>query len=143
MSKTLKTIKRLAAKILDAGESRIRILDQKKAMDALTGDDVRGLIKEGVIVLVPKKGVGRSKAADKAARKRSGRRRGTGSRRGSANLSKQMWMRKIRALRRVLKQAKPTLVKGAYGRVYERIKGNAFRDKKHLREYLREKKLVK
>jgi ribosomal protein L19E len=56
---SLKTVRRLAARLLRAGESRIRIIDAKRASEALTGDDVRSLIAEGVIALEPPRGVRR------------------------------------------------------------------------------------
>ena len=46
----------------------------KKAKDALTTEDVRGLISQGVVVELPKTGVGRGKAKIKQARKQAGRR---------------------------------------------------------------------
>ncbi|MBI5229150.1 50S ribosomal protein L19e [Candidatus Micrarchaeota archaeon] len=143
---SLKTIKRVAADILKCGTTRIRILDAKKASEALTREDVKGLINEGVIKKVPAKGIGRGKAKMKQERKLHGRRSGPGSKKGSrfALLSrKERWTRKSRAQRRLLKSMKNRLAKGAHKKVYLMIKGNAFRDKKHLKDYLVEKGLVK
>jgi len=48
-------IKRMAASVLKCGISRIRIKDAKEALQAMTKDDVRGLIKRGIVVKLQKK----------------------------------------------------------------------------------------
>ncbi len=136
------TVKRLAASILGVGESRIRVLDAKKAGEALTRDDLRGLIEKKLVVAVQKKGVGRAKAAQRAARKRAGRRGGRGSRKGSRAVEKILWAGKIRAQRKFLSAVRPRLGR-AYRRVYLMMKGNAFRDVGALKAFLAENKLLK
>lgn len=141
----LKTIRRLASSITNAGGTRIKILDQAKAKEALTRDDVRSLIKQGIIVVEQKKGVGRDKARFKQSRKQAGRRRGVGSKMGSkfaGTSRKDLWVVKVRSQRVLLKSLKPKLQKGAYRELYSRIKGNYFRNKKHLISYLNENKLL-
>lgn len=143
---SLKTIRRLAADILKCGESRVRIIDAKKASEALTREDVKGLIDEGVVKEIPMTGVGRGKARLKHERKHSGRRRGEGSKKGGkfSSLSrKDRWMSKVRSQRKLLAVYKQIMDPGAYKKVYFMVKGNSFRDKKHLREYLAEKGLMK
>ena len=54
-----KQVKRLAARVLGVGEKRIRIRDLEKAQQAMTGDDVRALMKQGAIEVLQKKGVSR------------------------------------------------------------------------------------
>ncbi|MCX6767476.1 MAG: 50S ribosomal protein L19e [Candidatus Micrarchaeota archaeon] len=137
----LGTVKRLAASIMGVGESRVRIMDAKKAGEALTRDDVRGLIASGTVLALPKSGVGRAKAAAGMAKKRSGR--GRGSRKGSRAIGKIMWMRKTRAQRKFLAKVKARLEKGAYRRAYRMVKGNAFKDVAGLRSFLTENKLLK
>jgi len=143
---SLKTIRRLAADVLKVGETHVKILDVKRAGDALTRDDVRTLIKESAIVATQKKGVGRAKASWKQGRKKLGRRVGLGSRKGSALAKvsrKKRWMVKVRSLRRVLSVLRNGLKKGAYRKVYLMVKGGQFRSKKQLREFVREQKLLK
>jgi len=139
----LSTVRRLAAAIMKVGESRVRIIDAKKAAEALTRDDVRELIRTGVVAAVAKKGVGRAKAIEKNARKRMGRRGGRGSRKGSKSLGKALWMRKTRAQRGYLASIKKGMGTGGYRKVYRMIKGNAFKDLAALKAFLAEKKLVK
>jgi large subunit ribosomal protein L19e len=143
---SLKTVKRLAADILKAGESRVRIVDAKKAGEAMTREDVKGLLKEGVVVLLQKKGVGRGKAKLRQEKRRKGRRRGRGSRKGAkyATLGrKEQWMKRVRAQRRLLKSLKGRLKEGSYKKLYVMVKGNAFKDKRQLDSFIQQNKLLK
>jgi large subunit ribosomal protein L19e len=138
----LKTVKRLAANLLGVGESHVKILDAKRASEALTRDDVRGLLKEGVVFVEHKKGVGRGKARFKQDRKHAGRRRGVGSRKGSKRIEKKIWMKRVRALRRVLKRFSDSMDSRAYRNAYKKIKGGYFKNKRHLVSFLKEKKIL-
>lgn len=135
---SLKTVKRVVSRLKKAGESRVRIMDPKAAESALTAEDIRGLLKSGAVIVLPETGTGRGKARIAAVRRKAGRGRGEGSRHGtpSAVLSdKKRWMRRVRALRRLLKSIKPTLAEGSYKRLYRMVKGGSVRDKKQLLEY--------
>ena len=139
----MKTIRRIAARAFKAGESRGKIMDEAAAKDALTGDDVRGLVKSGAIRILRKKGVGRGKAVEKAKRKRSGRRRGEGSVKGSASRdSKREWMESIRAQRKLLHSLKNGLESSDYRMLYRRVKGGYFRSKRALLAFVKENKLL-
>lgn len=143
---SIKTTQRLASRITGAGTSRVAIRDFKAAKDALTADDVRELLKSGGIEIRPQKGVGRAKAKAKQARKEAGRRRGSGSRKGSQFSKmnrKTRWVTKVRAQRKVLSNMKPRLTEGAYRELYSQVKGNMFRDKKHLLSYAVSKGFLK
>ncbi|OIO24533.1 hypothetical protein AUJ14_06035 [Candidatus Micrarchaeota archaeon CG1_02_55_22] len=132
---SLKTIRKLASRVFNAGVSRVRIRDNAKVKDALSADDVRQLEKEGAIELLPVKGVGRGKARKRDTRKKLGRRMGAGRRKGTSKAvmtPKTKWISKIRAQRELLHKLRPRLVEGAYGTLYRRVKGNNFRDRKHL-----------
>ncbi len=139
-------MRRLAASIANAGTSRVKILNPARAKEALTRDDVRSLIKQGVITVEQKKGVGRAKAAFKQSRKHAGRRRGPGSRQGAKYAlvpRKARWVVKVRSQRVLLKSLKPRLEKGSYRDLYSKIKGNYFRNRKHLLSFVVESKLLK
>lgn len=141
---SLQTIRRIAARISKAGESRVKIIDATRAAQALTAEDVRGLIKDGVVVITAKRGPSRAAARFKQSRLRAGRRRGKGSLKGSkfAGLTqKDQWIQKVRALRSLLKSLKPKLKEGAYRSVYRKVKGNAFKNKHALLTYLKENSL--
>ncbi len=136
---SVKTVRRVAAHLLKSGESRIRILDAKRASEALTREDIRGMIKEKLVIALPKSGVSRGKARRTQKRKRAGRGRGEGSRQGAKYAGvtrKSLWMRKIRALRKTLRNNKYRLSGGDYRKIYKMISGNAFREKRILLDYI-------
>jgi large subunit ribosomal protein L19e len=138
-------VRRIAARILGVGERRIRMLpaEAKRIGEALTGEDVRSLIKQGIVYAARARGVSRSRARTVHAKTKG--RGGEGSRKGtrySAFPRKRIWMSKTRAQRRALREAKATLKKGAYRTAYRMIKGRAFKSKAHLAGYLKEKGLI-
>jgi large subunit ribosomal protein L19e len=133
------TVRRIAAYLLNSGVSRIRILDAKRAREALTREDVRNLIKEKVVIAIPKQGISRGKARITQTRKHAGRGRGEGKKKGSmyAQTSrKQLWMRKIRALKNTLRNNKFRLDSADYREIFRMIKGNAFKGKAQLLEFI-------
>src|SRR2546426_6067895 len=76
---SLKSQRRLAADLLGGGLNRVWIdpEDIDRVQSAITRDEVKKLIREGSISLLPKTGVSRGRV-----RARSGRRKGAGSRKG-------------------------------------------------------------
>ncbi len=138
---SLKTIRRMAGRAFNAGIKRIKILDAKKASEALTTDDVRMLEKTGVIKVVHSTSVGRGKARARHLQKLLGRRRGPGRHKGTPNAvlnTKTRWLAQVRAQRKLLAHIKPTLAEGAYQRLYRMVKGGLFRNKKSLETYVNE-----
>lgn len=134
------TVKRLAAKVLGVGESRVRIVDMDKALEAVTTDDVQNLVSQGVIAMRPAKTNSRGRARAKK-ENRAKRSAGQGRRRGTANArfpSKERWMIKVRAQRKHLKvlEEKKKLKPSITRKLYLMIKGNYFRSKKHMEEYV-------
>ena len=141
---SLQTIRRIAARLSKAGESRVKIMDTERAGQALTSEDVRGLIKDGVILIEAKRGPTRAGARFKQSRMRAGRRRGKGSQKGSkyAGLTaKDQWIQKVRAQRSLLSSLRSKLKEGAFRSVYRKVKGNAFKNKHALMTYLKENNL--
>jgi large subunit ribosomal protein L19e len=141
----LNQVKKLAAKVSGVGETKIRIRDREKAAQAMTRDDVRALIKQGKIEALPKVGVSKFRARKIKAQKKKGRQRGHGTRRGAKKARtprKQIWMTKVRALRRKLVSIRPELKEGAYRTLYNMIKGGYFRDKGHLMLYVKEREMM-
>jgi large subunit ribosomal protein L19e len=135
----ISTVRRVAARILGAGESRIRILDTKRATEALTAEDVRGLIRDKAVIAIPKDGVSRGKARITQQRKHAGRGRGKGSKKGSmyaGTTKKDLWMRKVRSQRKTLRNNKFRLSSQNYRRIYGMVSGNAFKGKKQLVEFI-------
>lgn len=136
---SVKTVRRVASEMLNIGQSRIRILDAKRASEALTREDVRGLLKDKAVIALPKQGISRGKAKITQTRKQSGRGRGKGSKKGAmyAGVSKkELWMRKVRALRKTLTNNKFRLDSADYREIYNMVRGNAFRGRKQLTEFI-------
>jgi large subunit ribosomal protein L19e len=140
----LRNQRRLAAAILDCGVGRVWIdpLHADAVAEAVTRQDVRGLIKKGYIAANQKAGTSTGRVRALAIQKESGRRKGPGSRKGAKGARsprKQKWIRTIRPLRATLaelrdsKKITPTL----YRVYYMKAKGGAFRSKAHLISHMR------
>ena len=143
----LKTQKRMAAEILKCGVTRVRVTADKSVEEALTREDIRGLIRSGLIKKVQKTGTGRSAAKKKLVQKKRGRRYESGSRKGrkgSLTKSKDIWMRKVRPIRKMLRELRDSgrIRKSDYRRLFMMVKGGAFRNKKHMFFYLKERELI-
>lgn len=132
--------KRIAAELMRCGVTRVRVKETKEAEEALTREDVRQLIQQGVIWKIQKKGTSRAKARHILKQKKRGRRRGSGSKKGRLTKSKPAWMSVIRAQRKLLADYRDAgqLSTANYRVLYGRTKGGMFRSKKHLLTYMRE-----
>ncbi len=126
--------KRLAAVALGVGTSRIWIDPEKSAdvANAITREDIRGLIKDGTIKSKQPQGVSRTRARITDAKRRQGHRTGHGSRKGAKRArtpKKALWMSKIRAQRRALRTLRDegALDRSTYRRMYRKAKGGEYR----------------
>ena len=137
--------KELAADLMKVGVGKIYIdpTNTTKVGEAMTKDDIRGLIADRIIKKRQDNSQSRGRSRDLAESKRKGRKRGKGKRKGTKNNrvgKKSTWINKVRAQRRTLKEIKaenPEAVKEkGYGDIYKKIKGNYFKGKKYLREYI-------
>src|SRR3989344_6754233 len=98
---TLRYQKRTAARIMKCGLSRVWIdpVRIKDVQEAITGHDIRRLIKDRVIEKLPKRGISSYRKNKIRLQKKKGRRRGQGSRKGHiGGLQKTQWVKKIRVL---------------------------------------------
>jgi large subunit ribosomal protein L19e len=141
--------KRIAAQVMNVGEGRVWIDPDasEDVAEAITREDIRGLIKEGSITIKQKKGVSRARARVRATQKALGRRKGHGSRKGPKGARdgrKKRWITKIRALRRRLKELRDegSMDKTAYRRLYNKANGGEFRNVAHLNDYITAKDLL-
>lgn len=142
--------KRLAAEVLGVGESRIWI-DPDKIEDvegAVTKEEIRRLIKEGVIRVKPVKGNSRARWKERHEKRKKGRRRGPGKRKGAktARLSKkEAWMNRIRKIRRYLRYLRDRGIidRKTYRRLYMLAKGGVFKSLSSLKSYMKEQGLLK
>jgi len=136
--------KRLAADLLKCGVHRVKLDPEKleDVLDAITREDVKGLIKDGVIYKEQKKGVSRARA------RRRRKKKGPGSRKGGkySRLSrKEQWMRRVRAQRRKLRELRDRglITKTVYRRVYRMVKAGAFKSIRRMIDYLEQNKLLR
>lgn len=141
----LKKAKELAARILKVGVNRIYIdpANLKKVEEAMTKDDVRGLIAERIVKKRKTNYQSKGRTRLAKAQRQKGRRRGKGKRKGTKNTrvdKKSNWMHKVRAQRAMLQELKKTnpsaVEEKGYGTLYKRIKGNFFKGKNYLKEYV-------
>ena len=140
----LRNKKRLAASILGIGVSRVWIDPQylEDVETAITRDDIKRLIREGVVRRLPPESQSRARARVLAAKKRDGLRQGPGSRSGSKHAvvkRKEAWMNKIRALRRRLRalRERRAITVSNYRKLYLMAKGGAFNSVAELDRYIR------
>ena len=132
--------KRLAASVLGCGVNRVWF-DPERATDvegAISRDDVRTLIKEGVVRAHPKKGVSRGRARDRDAKRSYGHRKGPGKRKGAAGArrpGKTQWIQRIRAIRRTMRALRDEGQIGPhlYRILYRKAAGGQFRSVAHMR----------
>jgi large subunit ribosomal protein L19e len=147
---SLRSQRRLAAKILNVGETRVWV-DPGRIEDvstAITREDIRKLVHEGVIQAVPEKGVSRSRARVIHLKKIKGLRRKHGSRKGKKAgrmQTKLTWTKKVRAIRRHLRELKSdkVITKAVYRDLYHMAKGGAFKSVSHLEQHIQTNKLAR
>ena len=139
----LRNQRRLAAEALKCGENRVWIDPEEieEVEKAVTRRDIRNLIKQGFIKARKKQGVSRGRARKLHAQQKKGRRRGYGSRKGTAYArlpKKRRWIRTIRPIRAYLRELKKEKLidKSMYRKYYIRAKGGEFKSKHHLKTHL-------
>ncbi len=140
----LKAKKRLAARVTGVGIHRIRFdtdhLDD--IADAITRENIRSLITANTIRIKSFTGTSKGRAHEKKAQKNK---RGTtqGSKQGRKGArvgKKEVYVAKVRALRRLLKIAKDRkdLTNPEFWTLYKKVGGNTVRNKAHLRLLMEE-----
>ncbi|HVN73163.1 MAG TPA: 50S ribosomal protein L19e [Methanoregula sp.] len=132
--------RRVVASLLKCGVNRVWF-DPSRISDienAISREDLRGLITEGVIKARQKKGVSRGRARARIAQRSYGHRKGAGKRKGAAgarNPSKTAWVQKIRAIRKVLVELRDagTIDRHLYRILYRKAAGGQFRSVAHMK----------
>lgn len=140
----LRSQRRLAAQILKVGQNRVWITPERMedVEAAITREEIKKLIHEGVIKSLPEKGVSRARARILHKKKKKGLRKGPGSRSGAAHAKiskKEAWMTRIRALRKRLRELKThrTITKDMYRRMYKMASSGKFESVADLERYLK------
>ncbi len=140
----LKAKKRLASRVTGVGVHRIRFdtdhLDD--VADAITRENIRSLITANTIRIKSFTGTSKGRAHTKKAQKNK---RGTTQgakkgRKGARVGKKEVYVAKVRALRRLLKIAKDRkdLTNPEFWILYKKVGGNTVRNKAHLRTLMDE-----
>ena len=140
--------RRIAAAVLNVGQNRIYIDPEgvEEVDAAITRQEIRKLIKDGVIKALPVKTTSRGRARERMAQKKAKRRRGAGSRKGakySVVPRKTRWMGRIRSQRRRLKRLRErrTITVSTYRSLYRKAKGGVFRSVAEMERYITENDL--
>jgi len=144
----LRSKRLIASRILKVGMDRVW-LDPSKSTEikeAITRDDIRKLVSQGVVLVKQKKGVSRGRFRAVIKQKRKGRMDGPGSRKGikTSRLGrKEMWVHRIRAQRQLINELlKKNVITGEnYILLRKKAKGGFFRSRKHIKLYLTEHNL--
>ncbi len=147
---SLKAQKRMAAEVLKCGENRVYfdpyLIDEIKM--AITREDIRNLVKEGIIIKKYKKGNSKNRKNQLHERKKKGRARGLGKRKGKKGArypKKKKWMNRIRPQRRELKKLRDRklITAGTYRKLYKNAKGGMFTSVAQMNRYIKEKDLIR
>lgn len=142
---SLRSQRRLAAEILKVGQNRIWI-DPNRIDDvetAITREEIKKLIHEKAIRPNSKQGVSRSRARLVHEKKRKGLRKGPGTRSKPRTSKKEIWMKKIRALRRRLRELKEkrVITENTYRQFYKMAGSGVFESIAELERHIKSKGL--
>ena len=137
--------KRLAADVLDVGQNRVWFDPdaQSDIAEAITREDIRGLVDEGTIQAENARGNSRGRARERDEKRSYGHRKGPGSRKGSKGArknEKQDWQDRIRAQRRTLRELRDDgdITQTQYRELYNMSKGGEFDSVRRMQNYIEE-----
>ena len=139
--------RRMAALIMKCGKNRVYLNPNniEDIAEAVTRQDIRKLVKEGVIFPKQKKGISNGRFKARMAQKAAGKRKGHGSRKGAKYArfpKKRRWINTIRPIRRVLREYRDggNISAETYRKYYRHSSGGMFRSIYHMKTHIKAEK---
>ena len=139
----LKNQRRMAAEVLKCGENRVWMNPDRldEVEKCITRADIRTAADSGLIKAKVKNGTSKARTRYAKAQKAKGKRKGPGSRKGTANArvsDKSRWIGTIRPIRAELKslRADGKITPSVYRLYYRRAKGGLYKSRAHLRQHM-------
>jgi large subunit ribosomal protein L19e len=113
--------------------------------EAVTRQDIRKLVEEGIIKARQKKGISSGRKKKMEAQKAAGKRKGHGSRKGKKYARfprKRRWIATIRPIRRTLKEYRSggVISPETYRQYYRHASGGMFRSVSHMKLHMEAEK---
>lgn len=140
--------RRMVADMMGVGLDRVKFDNSRIAdiKEAITKIDLRSLIKDNAISILPKSGISRARSRKILKQKSKGKRSGRGSKKGKKRATltkKRAWINRVRIQRDFIKtlRDKKLVTTQTYRKVYSRISGGFFRSRSHVKLYLEEQRL--
>jgi len=139
----LRAQRRLAADVMDVGKNRIWLDPdaQDEIASAITREEIRELVEEGLIRAEDARGNSRGRARERNAKRAYGHRKGPGKRKGKKGArqnEKRDWQDRIRAQRRTLRELRDRgeITPTEYRELYRKAGGGEFRSVRYLLNYV-------